>query len=101
MWPEKVDASICANRWRGKYAPVFGDRTGAEFLRDPSNWVLSVPFVLPMNVGGAVISDIMIGTVEVPQECQGSIPISTSHIAVREAYLLTKARPHSRRHAHT
>ncbi len=59
-------------RWK-QNGSVFGDRAGVEFLGDPVGWVVKVPFIRPSNAGGAVIGDIVIGAIEVPQKCEESI----------------------------
>ncbi len=44
-----------------------------EFLRDPVGWVVKVPFIRPSNAGGAVIGNIVIGAIVVPEERQDSV----------------------------
>ena len=73
MWPKQVDGSIWTNRRRLKYGPVFGDRTGLKSLDDTVRWVLSCPLILPRDSVGAVISHIVIGPVEIPEQSQHGV----------------------------
>ena len=99
MRSQEVNGPAWANCWWKKYGTVFGDRTGPESLRDPAAWAINVPRIRPINAGSAVISDIVIGAIEVPQTCENSV--CKKHNATREAYLPSKARPPSRRETNT
>src|ERR1700688_449031 len=73
MWSQEVNGPAWTNCWWKKYRSVFGDRTGPVSLRDPVAWAINVPYIRPINADSAVIGDIVIGAIEVPQTCEDSV----------------------------